>query len=66
MSDEATSEKTPESGVRAIEDVRPNDGVMMRPTGPPTVLGPSNWNPFWSEGMSDSTCRLASDPAGIA
>ena len=64
MSEEATSEKTPESGVRAIEDVRPSDGVM-RPAGPPTVLGPSNWNPFWSEGMRDEAILRAIRPADL-
>ena len=65
MSEGATSEKTPESGVRAIEDVRPADGTLARPSGQPTVLGPSNWNPFWSEGMRDEAILRAIRPSDL-
>ena len=48
MSEEA-SERTPEcGGLKAIEDAGPSDG-LMRPSGPPVVLGPAAVNPFWSE-----------------
>lgn len=55
MSDEASLEKTPDSGgVRAIEDAPPSAGVLARPTGPPTVLGPANWR---NEGRGSSSCH---------
>lgn len=54
MSEEASLEKTPESGeIRALEDIPASAGAMTRPVGQPTVLGPANWNPFWSEGLKD-------------
>ena len=66
MSDDASLERTPESGgVKAIEDVPPSAGVIARPEGPPTVLGPANWNPFWSEGMRDEAILRAIRPIDL-
>ena len=66
MSEGATSERTPESGgLRAIEDAGPADGVMALPAGPPVVLGPENWNPFWSESVRDEAVLRAIRPADL-
>lgn len=66
MSEEAVSERTPESGgLRAIEDVSAAAGVMALPSGPPTVLSPANWNPFWSERMKDEAILRAIRPADL-
>ena len=66
MSDGLGSEKTPESnGLRAIEDVPASEGVLVRPTGPPVVLSPANWNPFWSEEMRDEAILRAIRPADL-
>ena len=51
--------------MRAIEDVPASAGVMALPSGPPTVLGPANWNPFWSEGMRDEAILRAIRPADL-
>ena len=65
MSEEAASEKTPESnGLKAIEDAGPKDG-LMRPCGPPVVLGPNTYNPFWSERMQEEAVLRALRPAAI-
>ena len=66
MSEGAASERTPESGgMRAIEDAGPSSGVMARPSGPPTVVGPANCNPFWSKGMRDEAILRAIRPADL-
>ena len=63
---EDPSEKTPNSGgVRAIEDVGPQDGVMMRPSGPPRVLGPELVNPFWSESVREEALLRAIRPTDL-
>ena len=65
MSEGAASERTPESaGIKAIEDAGPNDG-LMRPAGPPVVLGPDSWNPFWSEKMQDEAVLRALRPVDL-
>ena len=64
MSEEAL-ERTPESGgLKAIEDAGPSDGVM-RPSGPPVVLGPAAVNPFWSERFQDEAVLRALRPADL-
>ena len=66
MSEGATSELTPESGgPRAIEDAGPADGIVARPAGPPVVIGPENWNPFWSESVRDEAVSRAIRPADL-
>ena len=66
MSEGVGSEKTPESnGLRAIEDVPPSEGVVALPSGPPVVLSPANWNPFWSEEMRDEAILRALRPADL-
>lgn len=66
MSEEGALEKTPGSnGLRAIEDVPASAGVLVRPAGPPTVLSPANWNPFWSEGMKEEAILRAIRPADL-
>ena len=65
MSEGAPSEQTPEpGGMKAIEDAGPKDG-LMRPAGPPVVLGPENWNPFWSEKMHDEAVLRALRPVDL-
>ena len=64
MSEEA-SERTPEcGGLKAIEDAGPSDG-LMRPSGPPVVLGPAAVNPFWSERFLDEAVLRALRPADL-
>ena len=64
MSEEA-SERTPEcGGLKAIEDAGPSDG-LMRPSGPPVVLGPAAVNPFWSERFQDEAVLRALRPADL-
>lgn len=66
MSEEASLEKTPESGgVRALEDIPASAGALVQPAGPPTVLGPANWNPFWSEGWKDEAILRAIRPLDL-
>ena len=64
---ENASEKTPESGgPRAIEDIRPDHGALMRPQGPPVVLAPSvQVNPFWSESARDEAILRACRPTHL-
>lgn len=64
MSEEAL-ERPPESGgLKAIEDAGPSDGVM-RPSGPPVVLGPAAVKPFWSERFQDEAVLRALRPADL-
>ena len=64
MSEQA-SEKTPESGgQKALEDIQPEHGAMVRPQGTPTVLGPQI-NPFWSESARDEAILRACRPAHL-
>ena len=66
MSEGATSELTPEfGGLRAIEDAGPSDGILARLTGPPVVLGPENWNPFWLESVRDEAVLRAIRPVDL-
>lgn len=51
--------------MRAIEDAGPADGVLVRPSGPPVVLGPENWNAAWSEAARDEAVLRAIRPADL-
>ena len=64
---EHTSERTPESnGPRAIEDIQPEHGALVRPSGPPTTLGPqAQVNPFWSETQRDEAILRACRPSHL-
>ena len=60
------SERTPESpNMPAIEDIPASAGALTCPKGPPTVLSPENWNPFWSEGLRDEAILRAIRPADL-
>ena len=64
---EHTSERTPESnGPRAIKDIQPEHGALVRPNGPPTTLGPqAQVNPFWSETQRDEAILRACRPSHL-
>ena len=64
---ENASEKTPESGgPRAIEDIRPEHGALVRPQGQPVALGPSvQVNPFWSESAREEAILRACRPSHL-
>ena len=61
---ENTSERTPDSGQKALEDIQPEHGALVRPQGPPTSLGPQV-NPFWSEAARDEAILRACRPAHL-
>lgn len=63
MSDH-TSERTPDSGHKALEDIQPEHGALVRPQGPPISLGPQV-NPFWSEAAREEAILRACRPAHL-
>ena len=59
-------ERTPESeALKALEDVKPEEGVMMLPQGQPRSLGPEAMNPFWSQAARDEAALRAMRPASL-
>lgn len=61
---ENSSARTPESGQKALEDIQPEHGALVRPAGPPVSLGP-NINPFWSESAREEALLRACRPAHL-
>ena len=59
------SERTPESGgKKALEDIQPDHGALVGPTGPPVSLSPQI-NPFWSESAREEAILRACRPAHL-
>lgn len=62
---EGSSAKTPDSGgQKALEDIRPEHGALVGPTGPPVALGPQV-NPFWSESVREEAILRACRPSHL-